>query len=117
MDNYTEDELGRKKKMEKEIQDFLPVGAAFELTILTDWDDVNKPIVVEGTVKLTAFGSAAGKRMLVPASPFEVRQAKAFQSSRRVNMIYFQYPGEITDGHVVKRHAEGDWNRVVLRAD
>lgn len=96
-ENYTEDEVGRKKKMEKAIQDSLPSGAFFELTKLTDWENFNKPLVVEGTVKLTAYGSAAGRRMLVPASPFEVPQAKAFQGSRRVNMIYFHYPNEITD--------------------
>jgi hypothetical protein len=96
-ENYTEDEVGRKKKMEKEIQSSLTPGAEFELTKLADWEDVNKPLQIEGTVKIGTYGSAAGRRMLVPASIFEVPQAKAFQASRRVNMIYFHYPNEITD--------------------
>jgi Domain of Unknown Function with PDB structure (DUF3857) len=96
-EDYTEDEVGRKKKMEKEIQDSLPPGTIFELTKLSDWDDVNKPIQLEGTVKLSGYGSAAGRRMLVSASMFEVPEAKAFRASRRVNMIYFHYPGEVLD--------------------
>jgi uncharacterized protein DUF3857 len=96
-ENYSADETGRKKNLEKAIQNSLPSGTVFELTKLTDWEDVEKPIQVEGTVKLAGYGSVAGRRLLVPASPFEVPQAKAFQASRRVNMIYFHYPYEVTD--------------------
>lgn len=83
--------------MEKDIQSSLPSGALFELTSLTHWDDVNQPLEVEGTLKFSGFGSSAGRRLLVPATIFEVPQARPFQASRRTNMIYFHYPFEITD--------------------
>ena len=94
---YASDEIGRKKSMEKEIQNSLPPGAVFELAKLTDWDDVNKPLVVEGTVKMSGFGSAVGRRMLVPATIFVEPTAKSFEASHRVNIVYFHYPYEHTD--------------------
>lgn len=96
-EHYADDETGRKKSMEKEIQNSLPGGAVFELTKLADWDDVNKPLVVEGTVKMSGFGSAVGRRMLIPATIFVEPVAKSFETSRRVNMVYFHYPYEHTD--------------------
>jgi hypothetical protein len=96
-EHYTSDETGRKKSMEKEIQDSLAAGAVFELTKLTDWDNVDKPLVVEGNVKMSAFGSAVGRRMLVPATIFVEPTAKSFEASHRVNMVYFRYPYEQAD--------------------
>jgi len=96
-EHYHADETGRKKDLEKEIQNSLPAGSVFELTKLADWDDVNKPLVAEGTVKMSGFGSAVGRRMLVPATFFVEPTAKSFEASRRVNMVYFHYPFEHSD--------------------
>jgi len=96
-EGYSADETGRKKMLETKVQDWLPSGAAFKLTSVADWEDVDQPLKVEGTIQISGFGSPVGRRMLVPATIFVVPQAKAFQSARRVNMIYFSYPFEISD--------------------
>src|SRR6202162_4783965 len=44
-----DDETGRKKAFEKEIQGWLPAGANFEVTKISDWDDTRQPLRVEGT--------------------------------------------------------------------
>ncbi|HYA89293.1 MAG TPA: DUF3857 domain-containing protein [archaeon] len=113
-DHYADDDTGRKKSMEKEIQNSLPSGAVFELTKLADWDDVNKPLVAEGTVKMTNFGSAVGRRMLVPATIFTEPVAKSFETSHRVNMVYFHFPYEHTDE--LKFHAPAGFTVETLPA-
>jgi len=55
------------------------------------------PLHVEGTVKLPAFGSPVGRRMLVPATIFLAAQHKAFESAIRHNAVYFRFPNEEID--------------------
>ena len=96
-DHYKEDEAGRKESLKNEIKGWLPNGSTFEITALTNWDNIELPVHVEGTVKVTGFGTSAGHRLLVPAELFQATQKQAFQSQKRVNPIYFDYPFEEVD--------------------
>jgi hypothetical protein len=96
-ESHLQDDTGRKKHFEDEIKGWLPAGAAFELTSIDDWDKTDLPLHLEGTLKLSAFGSPAGKRILVPATLFLAPQIKAFQTSTRHNAVYFGYPNEEID--------------------
>jgi Domain of Unknown Function with PDB structure (DUF3857) len=95
--NHLQDDTGRKKTLEDEIKTWLPNGSAFELTKIDNWDKTDMPVHLEGTVKLSAFGSAVGKRMLIPATLFVAPQMKAFQTSTRHNAVYFSFPNEEID--------------------
>ena len=92
-----DDETGRKKAFEKEIQGWLPAGANFEVTKISDWDDTSQPLRVEGTVKVPVLGSPAGHRMVVPLSLFQSDFRKSFEAERRVNPVHFSYRFEKTD--------------------
>jgi hypothetical protein len=96
-ENRLQDETGRKKTLEDEIKAWLPAGSTFELTKIDNWDKTDLPVHLEGTVKLSAFGSPVGKRMLIPATLFVAPQMKAFQTSTRHNAVYFSYPNEEID--------------------
>jgi hypothetical protein len=48
-------------------------------------------------VKLSAFGSPVGRRLLIPATVFLAPQNKAFQTAVRHNSVYFRYPNEEID--------------------
>lgn len=98
-----EDETGRRKSLEDEIKDWLPVGSSFEVTNVTNWDKNDLPLHVEGTAKIPNLGTTAGRRMLVTEGVFQATQAKAFEPQKRVNSIYFHYPYEEIDA--VKLHA------------
>ncbi len=100
------DETGRRKVMEDQIKGWLPAGSSFELASITSWDENALPLQVEGTVKIPNLGSIVGHRMLVPAAIFRSVEAKAFQSQKRVNPIYFPYPFEEIDS-VTLRAAAG----------
>jgi hypothetical protein len=94
---HLQDETGRKKALEEEIKSWLPAGYAFELSKLDNWDKTDQPLHIEGNLNLAAFGSAVGRRMLIPATIFVAPQTAAFQSAIRHNAIYFSYPNEEVD--------------------
>jgi hypothetical protein len=98
-----EDETGRKKDLEEEIMRWLPADASFELSNLANWDDTSRPLRVEGTIKLPSIGSAAGRRMLLPADLFPALHARVFVPEKRINAVYFEYAYEEVDD--VKFHA------------
>jgi uncharacterized protein DUF3857 len=92
-----DDETGRKKACEKEIQGWLPTGAKFEVTKISDWDDASQPLRVEGSVNVPILDSPTGHRMVVPLSLFQSDFRKSFEAERRVNPVHFSYRFEKTD--------------------
>ncbi|MGH9746993.1 MAG: DUF3857 domain-containing protein [Candidatus Acidiferrales bacterium] len=100
-----EDEAGRQKKLDEQIKGWLPAGATFTLTKVSNWDDVDQPLRVEGTVKAAGFGNVAGRRLLLPAAIFQSPYTKGFVSTKRVNMIYFHFPFEEVDDMKVRTPA------------
>jgi hypothetical protein len=91
------DEVARKKGLEEEIRRWLPPDASFELTNIRDWDDISKPLRVEGTLKISSLGAMAAHRVLVPADLFPASYAHVFSSEKRINAIFFPFPYEETD--------------------
>ena len=91
------DDAGRKKQIEDEIRGWLPASASFDLTKLPDWNDTDKPLVAEGTLRLSSFAGEAAHRMMLPAEIFSVPEAAKLNSEKRYNAIYFHYPYEFTD--------------------
>jgi transglutaminase-like putative cysteine protease len=92
-----DDETGRTKKLEDRIRGWLPVGSTFQVTKLSNWDDVNQPVRVEGTIKVPTYASGALQRMLMPLDPFQAEDLGSFASQKRVNPIYFPFPYEEFD--------------------
>ena len=101
-----EDEAGRRKSIGEEIQGWLPTGSSFEVTSITNWDNKDVALHVEGSAKIPSLGTPAGRRMLVPASPFQTRQAAAFHPEKRRYQIYFNCPQEEIDDVKLKVPAE-----------
>ena len=96
-ENRSEDEAGRKKVLGDEIKGWLPGGATVEITSIANWDDIEKPIHVEGTLKVPSFASAAVQRMLMPLDFFQTTELGYFQSQKRVNEVDFTYAYERID--------------------
>ena len=102
-DHHKDDEAARKKSLEEEIKGWLPADATFELTSIEHWDDTAAPLRVEGTVKLPSLGTAAGRRILLPADLFPAMYSQAFRSEKRINDVNFPFPYEEVDD--LKIHA------------
>lgn len=92
-----EDAAGRKKDFGDEIRPWLPAGTTFEVTSISNWDDIDKPVHVEGSFKIPAVGLPAGTRALVPITFLRTRHADVFKSSVRTNAVDFYYPYEEID--------------------
>ena len=102
-----EDEAGRRKSIGDEIQGWLPAGSTYEVTAITDWDNKDKALHVEGTAKIPNLGTPAGRRVLVPASLFQARQTAAFHPEKRRYSVYFNCPQEEIDD--VKLHVPAEF--------
>jgi hypothetical protein len=95
--NRRDDEIGRRKSIEKEIKGWLPPGSTFEMTTVGNWDDTSLPVHVEGTLTVLEMGSVAGRRMLVPLALFRTSYRTDFEAERRVNPIFFSFRYEEKD--------------------
>lgn len=92
-----EDETGRSKDLEDQIRGWLPAGSEFSVTKIANWDDIEQPVHVEGTLKIPSFASTAAQRLLMPIEPFQMPQSRQFASEKRTNFVYFHYPYEEID--------------------
>ncbi len=92
-----DDEVGRNKDMADEIKSWLPAGSEFQITKISGWDDSSAPLVISGAVAIPTYATTAGHKVLLPLTPFIPLEAASFQSARRVNDIYFEFPYEQRD--------------------
>jgi hypothetical protein len=83
------------------IKTWLPLGATFEATSIVNWDDVEKPLHVEGAFTIPSSTAASYQRLLLPLEIFQATEFSSFQSQKRTNAIYFSYPYEKTDDIVI----------------
>jgi hypothetical protein len=100
-ENRDEDEAGRKKVLGDEIKQWLAVNSTFEVTSITNWDQVDAPLHVEGTVKVPAAASGSVQRMLLPMDLFQTTETGYFQSQKRTNSVVFPYPYQKVDDLVI----------------
>jgi uncharacterized protein DUF3857 len=92
-----DDETGRRKALEDEIQRWLPAGSTLEVANIANWDDTSLPLHVEGTITASRMGSSAGHRLIVPIALFQTSFRKTFEPQRRVNPVYFSFRFEERD--------------------
>jgi Domain of Unknown Function with PDB structure (DUF3857) len=92
-----EDETGRTKNIEDDVKSWLPSNAEFKVTKIANWDNIDEPVHVEGTLNIPSFASGAERRMLLPIEMFQATQASDFAMERRINPVYFHFPYEEID--------------------
>lgn len=96
LDELQTDEAGKKKDLEDELQAWLPNGASIKLTKSEGWESSEGPLTAIFSVEISGYASMAGKRLLVPAYLFQVRQMDAFKHVDRKFPVYFPYAfGEV----------------------
>jgi len=96
-DKRKEDETGRTKDLEDEIRSWLPAGSEFTIAKIANWDDIEQPIHIEGSIKVPSYAVGAAQRMLMPLEVFQMTQTREFASEKRTNLVYFHYPYEEKD--------------------
>jgi transglutaminase-like putative cysteine protease len=90
------DDEGRKKLLEDEVKEWLPVDAEVKLANTPNWNDVQADLTAEFQVS-AAVASNAGKRILFPAQTFHFNEKPMFPHAERTNGIYLYYPSREID--------------------
>jgi hypothetical protein len=88
---FKTDEAGRKKDIEDEFKNSLVSGANIQVTNAKGWDATDESLVVQFSIEIPGYASAAGKRLLTPAYLFQAKQKDAFKHAQRKYPIYFPY--------------------------
>jgi hypothetical protein len=99
LDAIERDEAGRKKDLEDEVKQWLPAGSVVKMALSQGWEAGDGPLVARLDVEVPNYASVAGKRLLIPACLFQLKQNQAFAHSQRKYPVYFPYP--FTDNDVV----------------
>ncbi|MFL6300257.1 MAG: DUF3857 domain-containing protein [Terriglobales bacterium] len=87
-----EDDASRKKALEDEAKDWLPVGSVAKITALQAFDGTEEPLVAKFSIEVPGIGSSTPKRKILPLDIFNAGYYSAFQKSTRKHPIYFSYP-------------------------
>jgi Domain of Unknown Function with PDB structure (DUF3857) len=106
MDRRTEERHGddaeRKRYLEEQVKEYIPVGAELDLTKQPDWKSSSQPLVAEFDLRIPGWVSAAGRRALLPVGIFSATEKHIFEHADRVHPIYFQFPFEKVDDVTVE---------------
>jgi len=92
IEERNEDATNRKKFLEDQVKESIPVGIDVDLTNLPDWRSSTPTLVAEFDLKVPGWVSGAGRRALVPVGLFSAPEKHAFEHATRVHPIYFSYP-------------------------
>jgi hypothetical protein len=90
------DDAERKKFLEDEVRDAIPIACDVELTNQPDWKS-STPLVAEYSLKVTGWISGAGRRALLPVGLFSAPEKHLFDHANRVHPIYFEFPFQRSD--------------------
>ena len=97
LDAMDSDEAGRRKEIEDEIENELPSSAEVKLGKVSGLEASEGPVTVEATVEIPGFGTATGRRLLLPTALFQFNNGHPFSYAQRTNPVYFHYPFEERD--------------------
>lgn len=92
IDQRNEDETSRKKFLEDDVKESIALGSDVELVKQPDWKSSETALTAEFTLKVPGFATAAGRKVLLPASLFSASEKHLFEHAERVYPIYFAYP-------------------------
>jgi hypothetical protein len=107
IEERNEDEVNRKKFLEDQVKEYIPVGVEVELANKPDWGSSARTLTAEYDLKVPGWASGAGRRALLPVGLFGGQEKHAFEHANRVHPIYFSYPSEKVDD--VKIEIPLDW--------
>lgn len=90
------DETERKKFLEDEVREAIPIACDVDLTNQPDWKS-SSSLVAEYSLKVTGWVSGAGRRALLPVGLFAAPEKRLFDHAERVHPIYFEFPFQRSD--------------------
>ncbi len=96
-DERNEDDTERKKDLETELRESIPIVTEAELTNHPTWTGSETPLVAEFDIKTPGWATAAGRRVLLAVGLFSNEEKHLFEHENRVHPIYFSFPHQVVD--------------------
>jgi hypothetical protein len=97
VEKHHSDDAARKKFLEDEVREAIPITSDVELTNQPDWQSSSPSLVAEYSLKISGWVSAAGRRALLPVGLFSAPEKHLFDHADRVHPIYFEFPFQRAD--------------------
>ena len=97
LDKTDDDDAARKKYLEDEVRECIPVAAEVELTNKPEWSSSSPVLVAEFDIKVPGWVVGAGRRQLIPVGLFAGNEKHVFEHANRVFPIYFHFPAKTAD--------------------
>jgi transglutaminase-like putative cysteine protease len=109
-----EDEAGRRKLLEDEVESWLPKNATAKLISASGWTESTTPLTAVFEVQAPDYASRVGERLLFPAFVFQTPWKKAFQSQTRENMVDLHYARQEIDELTFEAPSGYQWENFPL---
>lgn len=110
---HEQDDTARKKFLEEQVRNSIPVGATVDLTRQPDWKGTG-PMVAKFNVSIAGWVTPAGRRAVCPVGFFTVSEKEMFTRTTRFHNIYFHFPYRKLDD--VKIELPAGWSVASLPA-
>ena len=88
------DDTERKKYLEDEVKEAVPVACEVELTNQPDWKSSSPSFVAEFSLKVPGWVAGAGRRALMPVGLFSAPEKRLFDHADRVHPIPIYHPDQ-----------------------
>jgi len=96
-DEIDEDDAGRKKFLEDQVKEYVPVKIEAQLTNTPDWNSAAPTLVAKYEIKIPGWVTSAGRHSLLGAGIFGGSERKVFEHANRTYPIYFSFPYQNVD--------------------
>ena len=97
VDERNADHAERKRYLESEIKELVPVGIDVDLINEPDWIGSTPMLVAEFSLRVPGWASGSGRRLLMPVSMFTGRLSEVFSHGTRKYPLYFDFPFQEND--------------------
>jgi hypothetical protein len=97
VEERNQDAAERKKYLEDDAQEYIPVASEVDLTNQPDWTSSSPELVAEYKLKIQGWVAGAGRRAMMPVGIFSATERRLFEHGERVHPIYFQFPFQKVD--------------------
>ncbi len=97
IEQRNEDDADRKKFLEDQVREYIPVGIDVDLTNKPDWSSSALTLVATYDLKVPGWALGAGRRALLPVGLFSATEKQLFEHANRVHSIYLQFPFQKVD--------------------
>lgn len=97
VEQRNQDEAARKKFLEDEIREYIPVASEVDLVNSPEWKDSSLPLVAEFTLTVPGWASAAGRRAMLTVGLFSATEKRVFDHANRAHPIYYTFPNSKLD--------------------